>query len=108
MNSSGLHSRLLFRISKIQFFESKSQLTSGLAFSTCCCSEYQRYNFLKANHNGFLLVSVFPWLFRISKIQFFESKSQLNSSAVYLKGRCSEYQRYNFLKANHNRLTKMV
>ncbi len=42
----------LFIKSKIQFFESKSQLKNipGI-FSTGCLSS-QRYNFLKANHNG--------------------------------------------------------
>ena len=93
------------------------------------CSEYQRYNFLKAIHNSstpvmgmemvvqnikdtifwkqfttsFIgYVYVLP-LFRISKIQFFESNSQLNVWGLSVYECCSEYQRYNFLKAIHNR-----
>ena len=42
-------------------------------------------------------------LFRISKIQFFESNSQRMSDWFKFAGGCSEYQRYNFLKAIHNR-----
>ena len=92
------------------------------------CSEYQRYNFLKAIHNQrydnqtfFVVVqnikdTIF-WkqfttqifqinfrlqLFRISKIQFFESNSQRCEFFYLCYFCCSEYQRYNFLKAIHN------
>ena len=41
----------LFRISKIQFFESNSQPPFPDPEGTQSCSEYQRYNFLKAIHN---------------------------------------------------------
>jgi len=94
--------RVLFIKSKIQFFESKSQpvCLSGLTAGGCLSS--QRYNFLKANHNwnsnGILSIP----LFIKSKIQFFESKSQLLSDiGIHLFG-CLSSQRYNFLKANHN------
>ena len=92
------------------------------------CSEYQRYNFLKAIHNASLMFLVCLWvvqnikdtifwkqfttfdyftlriikLFRISKIQFFESNSQQFSGTCFKNSGCSEYQRYNFLKAIHN------
>ena len=95
-------SQTLFRISKIQFFESNSQPISRWYHSRFCCSEYQRYNFLKAIHNLCLnfnlslqvvqnIKDTIFWkqftttcpttmkmqkLFRISKIQFFESNSQ--------------------------------
>ena len=122
------HHSELFRISKIQFFESNSQLTWLHIDCYDSCSEYQRYNFLKAIHNlsqlkqNLLLVvqnikdtifwkqfttcrnwnKICCWLFRISKIQFFESNSQLwKIFGKYVPG-CSEYQRYNFLKAIHN------
>ena len=118
----------LFRISKIQFFESNSQLYLPSLFFFLCCSEYQRYNFLKAIHNSTCWISLYPsvvqnikdtifwkqfttgwcrllWhslLFRISKIQFFESNSQPVIRQHRVNPRCSEYQRYNFLKAIHN------
>ena len=93
----------LFVRTKIQFFESKSQpIVVCIAPATCCSSE-QRYNFLKANHNcrrqkkarrnvvrqnkdtifwkqittGERTLSAEEQLFVRTKIQFFESKSQL-------------------------------
>ena len=94
--------RQLFIRSKIQFFESKSQLDMFESEILRGCLSDQRYNFLKANHNCFrrckaLLFVVYQikdtifWkqittsfnrvengvvLFIRSKIQFFESKSQ--------------------------------
>ena len=144
---------MLFRISKIQFFESNSQPGLLIHETKGGCSEYQRYNFLKAIHNFSVLrlclyllfriskIQFFEsnsqqtkisrelqtvvqnikdtifWkqftthslpgfssimLFRISKIQFFESNSQHRVSSYLHVHRCSEYQRYNFLKAIHN------
>jgi len=93
---------VLFIKSKIQFFESKSQLIEVLINNIFSCLSSQRYNFLKANHN----ILVFSWLiymlFIKSKIQFFESKSQRASAAYYVACSCLSSQRYNFLKANHN------
>ena len=43
---------VLFIRSKIQFFESKSQQAKGDTGKSACCLSDQRYNFLKANHNG--------------------------------------------------------
>ena len=145
---------LLFIRSKIQFFESKSQQDKGGFENAVSCLSGQRYNFLKANHNGdeycetneglFIrskiqffesksqrcrqtppeFAVVYPvkdtifWkqittirlltgqillLFIRSKIQFFESKSQLCLSVLACVIRCLSGQRYNFLKANHNR-----
>ena len=42
----------LFIKSKIQFFESKSQLTGVRSYHPLSCLSSQRYNFLKANHNS--------------------------------------------------------
>ena len=42
----------LFIKSKIQFFESKSQRVAKLSGYENSCLSSQRYNFLKANHNG--------------------------------------------------------
>ena len=118
---------MLFIKSKIQFFESKSQ---PFMYNTCrlvCCLSSQRYNFLKANHNWEIGDGNILQLFIKSKIQFFESKSQLYleiskgllvvyqvKDTIFWKqittgeGKCRNVrcclssQRYNFLKANHN------
>ena len=44
-------------------------------------------------------------LFIKSKIQFFESKSQRSTSGGIKEPSCLSSQRYNFLKANHNKIT---
>ena len=119
---------LLFIKSKIQFFESKSQLSTSLSLRVLRCLSSQRYNFLKANHNVSFVVynphqvvyqvkdTIFwkqittsihshpnyQMLFIKSKIQFFESKSQRNDWYVSRSHCCLSSQRYNFLKANHN------
>ncbi len=121
----------LFIKSKIQFFESKSQLCGCVKTTIKRCLSSQRYNFLKANHNQFLsLGHKFPvvyqvkdtifwkqittkmerWLFDAglfikSKIQFFESKSQPHPTWRANINCCLSSQRYNFLKANHNNIT---
>ena len=118
----------LFIKSKIQFFESKSQRRIFNEFYRIGCLSSQRYNFLKANHNTKRVTYYKPkvvyqvkdtifWkqittklpnfqlplsLFIKSKIQFFESKSQLNIWAFDCGICCLSSQRYNFLKANHN------
>ena len=93
---------LLFIRSKIQFFESKSQPACSTAPPPRCCLSDQRYNFLKANHNKVRWNTTAYGLFIRSKIQFFESKSQLFTRRVPACIRCLSDQRYNFLKANHN------
>ena len=119
---------LLFIKSKIQFFESKSQRCSEPIVGGLCCLSSQRYNFLKANHNKWtpwiirlevvyqVKDTIFwkqittapngmildPLLFIKSKIQFFESKSQLKTYTMKKENSCLSSQRYNFLKANHN------
>ena len=124
----------LFIKSKIQFFESKSQpYICALCLSKCCLSS-QRYNFLKANHNPPTTIPVSEtvvyqvkdtifWkqitttpermtnvnsLFIKSKIQFFESKSQLFFRLIDKDRGCLSSQRYNFLKANHNSWSKVI
>ena len=119
---------MLFRISKIQTFESNSQPTPTATADRTSCSEYQRYKLLKAIHNfcdgtvvqfvvvqnikdtnfwkqfttrGVLLL-ILRLLFRISKIQTFESNSQQDGGYLQKYSCCSEYQRYKLLKAIHN------
>ena len=64
-------------MSKIQIFESNSQQLSGFGFSRKYCLRCQRYKFLKAIHNWKSLFNSSFWLFTMSKIQIFESNSQL-------------------------------
>ena len=94
--------KLLFIRSKIQFFESKSQLWCWTIQKIICCLSDQRYNFLKANHNSSRELYATCRLFIRSKIQFFESKSQPTSPIFTTTDSCLSDQRYNFLKANHN------
>ena len=119
---------MLFIKSKIQFFESKSQHIGQVLYLPDCCLSSQRYNFLKANHNALIAAVRWWWvvyqvkdtifwkqittkcvsieikelLFIKSKIQFFESKSQLITLHYRSNPGCLSSQRYNFLKANHN------
>ena len=118
----------LFRISKISTFESNSQPSFCNSLCKRCCSEYQRYQLLRAIHNPliktlgiryvvpnikdinfweqftttFHALLYFQMLFRISKISTFESNSQLNPRDNVAIGCCSEYQRYQLLRAIHN------
>ena len=93
---------MLFRISKISTFESNSQLNKYERLKELGCSEYQRYQLLRAIHNLLWVVFLVIWLFRISKISTFESNSQLERHRVISMKRCSEYQRYQLLRAIHN------
>ena len=148
----------LFRISKISTFESNSQPGHKKANERSCCSEYQRYQLLRAIHNlddlvkpvllvvpnikdiNFweqfttksdkrnnatscseyqryqLLRAIHNWstqstdfrsLFRISKISTFESNSQHDVDGRYPSFGCSEYQRYQLLRAIHNQGRKL-
>ena len=121
----------LFRISKISTFESNSQHKRGGNRPIVCCSEYQRYQLLRAIHNMYQMAHYLPlvvpnikdinfWeqfttgetitikriqLFRISKISTFESNSQQNVYDFENASCCSEYQRYQLLRAIHNTIT---
>ena len=118
----------LFRISKISTFESNSQLVDTSDDDSRSCSEYQRYQLLRAIHNERRWTVQVRWvvpnikdinfweqfttgadvesfrkaLFRISKISTFESNSQRKVAKGCLQFCCSEYQRYQLLRAIHN------
>jgi len=94
---------VLFIGSKIQFSESKSQQVRIFLPLEVCCLSVQRYNFLKANHNNSFQYSADGVLFIGSKIQFSESKSQPFFRHWIHVVCCLSVQRYNFLKANHNK-----
>ena len=92
----------LFRISKISTFESNSQLNSMDKFIGKGCSEYQRYQLLRAIHNeirkGTTTWCVVP---NIKDINFWEQFTTRGRMSGGYTG-CSEYQRYQLLRAIHN------
>ena len=118
----------LFQTTKIQTFESNSQLAARADGVKSCCFRLQRYKLLKAIHNlpiiksnNNYVVSDYKdtnfWkqfttycyiadshfmLFQTTKIQTFESNSQ--PIQRYIKGGigCFRLQRYKLLKAIHN------
>ena len=124
----------MLRISKIQTFESNSQLKPYYYLKNKGCSEYQRYKLLKAIHNleVYMICLQFVaqnikdtnfWkqfttpgdgtrenglLLRISKIQTFESNSQPDEDICRMFLCCSEYQRYKLLKAIHNNFNRAM
>jgi len=124
----------LFRISKISTFESNSQLVAIYRLGGMSCSEYQRYQLLRAIHNhqtrwikhrivvpnikdinfweqfttSMYWKSAIYLLFRISKISTFESNSQRAYMSYRGHDCCSEYQRYQLLRAIHNWMIKSV
>ena len=92
----------LFVRTKIQFFESKSQpIVVCIAPATCCSSE-QRYNFLKANHNGRAHIVGRGAVVRQNKDTIFWKQITTSFDCQSIDEGCSSEQRYNFLKANHN------
>ena len=119
----------MFAVTKIQIFESNSQLPARWYIFPAGCSPSQRYKFLKAIHN--LTIIYCPvevdvrrhkdtnfWkqfttpqsgligcgkMFAVTKIQIFESNSQLQAQILANPQGCSPSQRYKFLKAIHNR-----
>ena len=119
---------MMFAVTKIQIFESNSQLHNAGFKTWARCSPSQRYKFLKAIHNKFK-ISLIPhedvrrhkdtnfWkqfttlayngqirhkMFAVTKIQIFESNSQLRQKDPHRDYWCSPSQRYKFLKAIHN------
>ena len=94
---------MLFQTTKIQTFESNSQLSSGKTRRGNGCSRLQRYKLLKAIHNKPVPMLLNDWLFQTTKIQTFESNSQRISIHRYVEQRCSRLQRYKLLKAIHNK-----
>jgi len=102
MPAMGIYLQKLFRISKISTFESNSQLLIISGCKTKGCSEYQRYQPLRAIHNSSVSYTTVSPLFRISKISTFESNSQPKRLEGLRSGGCSEYQRYQPLRAIHN------
>ena len=103
-NSSG---PVVYQIKDTIFWKQITTFVLMIAGFGGCLSD-QRYNFLKANHNE---VHVELHLFRLfirSKIQFFESKSQRRRNRKTVTSCCLSDQRYNFLKAIHNKFCKSI
>ena len=72
------------------------------------CFRQQRYKFLKAIHNLIMGTLYNQKLFQTTKIQIFESNSQLWNFRPEIPVRCFRQQRYKFLKAIHNVLFRAV
>ena len=118
----------MFAVTKIQIFESNSQLNRSPVFLPRRCSPSQRYKFLKAIHNRTVIFTRKSldvrrhkdtnfWkqfttllryileekvMFAVTKIQIFESNSQQGRIILGVIWWCSPSQRYKFLKAIHN------
>ena len=106
--TSVMRAARLFIRSKIQFFESKSQHIRTSRYDWFSCLSDQRYNFLKANHNWF---PKWIWLFRVVyqiKDTIFWKQITTVTALWNLPARCLSDQRYNFLKANHNKFMEML
>ena len=98
----------MFTTSKIENFESKSQLVGTAPYGLVSCSRHQRSKILKANHNLPYNIRIEKELFTTSKIENFESKSQplrVYCTADYC---CSRHQRSKILKANHNAQQRLL
>ena len=95
-------SAALFIKSKIQFFESKSQHNTALAYHLAVVYQVKDTIFWKQITTKSFDIVIEKELFIKSKIQFFESKSQHMWYARVRVPCCLSSQRYNFLKANHN------
>ena len=92
----------LLRISKIQTFESNSQLQIGCRTLSTSCSEYQRYKLLKAIHNKHQIPRTAMIVAQNIKDTNFWKQFTTFFSKMFLVFSCSEYQRYKLLKAIHN------
>ena len=97
-----LEKDLLFQTTKIQTFESNSQRQGGGADLVQGCFRLQRYKLLKAIHNLAMPGITRTMLFQTTKIQTFESNSQLEISVTAVLSGCFRLQRYKLLKAIHN------
>ena len=97
-----MYCKKLFIKSKIQFFESKSQLAKHLTREPMSCLSSQRYNFLKANHNLLhLLHNRRLVVYQVKDTIFWKQITTYCIFNIPTIG-CLSSQRYNFLKANHN------
>ena len=96
----------LFIKSKIQFFESKSQLPQSVASQNTSCLSSQRYNFLKANHNAVCLSQDNLQVVYQVKDTIFWKQITTSRTSFVVSTSCLSSQRYNFLKANHNNIQR--
>ena len=93
----------MFIRSKIQFFESKSQRQPFRPENITSCLSDQRYNFLKANHNRYSdKITTYRVVYQIKDTIFWKQITTLNNICLLTES-CLSDQRYNFLKAIHNK-----
>ena len=98
----------MFQTTKIQTFESNSQLSEYDEKAIPCCFRLQRYKFLKAIHNYSCRDKFFCRLFQTTKIQIFESNSQLAEYEATAIPRCFRLQRYKFSQSNSQQIVAWV
>ena len=105
----------LFIKSKIQFFESKSQLINCSRNNRSCCLSSQRYNFLKANHNmlsSFSNVSIV--VYQVKDTIFWKQittriRCMNNVCMLFIKSKIQFFElKIDVVKANHNTFLKSV
>jgi len=97
--------KLLFSMSKIQIFESNSQPLRYPSSWNVSCFRCQRYKFLKAIHNKRAHLQYICSLFSMSKIQIFESNSQLKFVFLFLQPVVFDVKDTNFWKQFTTELT---
>ena len=99
---SSLQLSQLFQITKIQNFETNSQLIVGKFHKRLTVSDHKDTKFWNQFTTRFR-VSSFRWrLFQITKIQNFETNSQMLCIPFLLRFNCFRSQRYKILKPIHN------
>ena len=86
----------LFQTTKIQIFESNSQPPGQDHQRDRGCFRLQRYKFLKAIHNTISSMAPSAALFQTTKIQIFESNSQLWPRLARMRHVVSDYKDTNF------------
>jgi len=98
----------LFTTSKIENFESKSQPYVPFHSDLAVVHDIKDRKFWKQITTDFHPVDVVIWLFTTSKIENFESKSQLMEHDLFTSTGCSRHQRSKILKANHNAQQRLL
>ena len=94
---------LLFQTTKIQTFESNSQLAAESANRTFGCFRLQRYKLLKAIHNVTVIFVLFALVVSDYKDTNFLKAIHNCSSFILCKASVvSDYKDINFLKAIHD------
>ena len=98
-----LHYPLLFQTTKIQIFESNSQLVLRYVAAEHSCFRQQRYKFLKAIHNHWVDTLISTFVVSDNKDTNFWKQFTTAMLTYKTHNCCFRQQRYKFLKAIHNK-----